>query len=585
MFIRQKFRTKNGKRHAYWALVESYRTERGPRQRVVSWLGKLDEQGRLGVQQLAQQSTRPFDQEPAKGKVQLSFLDEPEPRYVKVDAQAVRVENCKQFGAPWLALKLIEKLKLKELLDRLIPIGRESVPWSTTILLLLIARFCKPSSELYIAEQWLPRTSLLTMLGVPESRVDDNRLYRGLDQLLPHKDEIEVHLKERLGDLFELEFDLLLYDVTSTFFEGQAAANPKAQRGYSRDKRSDCKQVCIGLVVTRCGMPLGYMVFSGNTADVTTVEEIVETMESRYGKADRVWVMDRGMVSESNIAFLRDGGRRYIIGTPKSMLRKFETELIKKDWHTVREGLEVKLCRRDDLAQGELFVVCRSADRRLKDEGILRRSEEKIEARLKSMTDRCNSQKRDVQKVEREIGKLLGQNTRASKLFDVQVKTRDSGAAEIVWAKIKSHTDWATLSAGCYLLRTNVQDWSDEELWKAYIQLSEAEEAFRIQKTDLQLRPIWHQKEDRVDAHLLVCFLAYVMWKTLGGLCKQAGLGDEPRRILDELHEIRSVDVVLPTQDGIELRQRCISRPSEHQAILLEQLGLDLPKRLRQTEM
>ncbi|QEG00179.1 Transposase DDE domain protein [Stieleria maiorica] len=585
MFIRQKFRTKNGKRHAYWALVESYRTERGPRQRVVSWLGKLDEEGRLGVGQLASETKFPFVSDPIKGQVQLSLLEEPKPRYVKVNAKAVRVENCRQFGAPWIALKLIEKLNLKSLFDRLIPAGREAVPWSSTVLLLLIARFCEPSSELYIAEQWLPKTALPTLLGVPQERVDDNRLYRGLDQLLPHKDAIEMHLKERLGELFEIEFDLLLYDVTSTFFEGQAAANPKAQRGYSRDKRSDCKQVCIGLVVTRCGMPLGYKVFSGNTADVTTVEEIVETMESRYGTAGRLWVMDRGMVSEDNIQFLRDGGRRYIIGTPKSMLRKFEAELLKKDWNSVRDGLEVKLCRRDDLGKGELFVVCRSADRRRKDEAILRRSEEKIETRLKTMTTRCTKQKRDVQKVEREIGKLLGQNTRASRLFEVQVKERDSGGAEIIWSKVKNNTDWATLSAGCYLLRTNVQDWSDEELWKAYTQLSEAEAAFRIHKTDLQLRPIWHQKEDRVDAHLLVCFLSYVMWKTLGGFCEQAGLGSEPRRVVDELSEIRSMDVVLPTQEGIEIRQACIAHPSEHQTILLERLGLDLPKRIRQTEM
>jgi transposase len=410
-------------------------------------------------------------------------------------------------------------------------------------------------------------------------------LYRGLDQLLPHKDELEKYLKERLGELFELEFDLLLYDVTSTFFEGQAQANPKAQRGYSRDKRSDCKQVCIGLVVTRCGMPLGYQVFAGNTADVTTVEEIVEMMESRYGKASRVWVMDRGMVSEDNLKFLRDGNRRYIIGTPKSMLRKFEAELLKKVWHSVRDELEVKLCQRDDLAKGELFIVCRSADRRLKDEAILRRSEEKIETRLKSMTSRCETQKRDVQKVEREIGKLLGKNTRASRLFDVKVSERESGGAEIIWLKVKNHADWATLSAGCYLLRTNVEDWSDEELWRAYTQLSEAEAAFRIHKTDLQLRPIWHQKEDRVDAHLLVCFLTYVLWKTLGGFCEQAGLGSEPRRVISELKEIRSMDVVLPTSEGIELRQACVSRPSDHQAILLDRLGLVLPNRLTQMEM
>lgn len=582
MFLRQKFRVKDGKRHAYWALVESYRTERGPRQRIVSWLGKLDEQGRLGVEQVAQANAH---DRPTDGCVQLTLFDQQPPQWVRVNASAVRVENCKQFGGPWMAIQLIEKLKLDQFLRQVMPQGREAVPWATTAMLLVIARLCDPSSELYIAEQWYPKTALPELLGVPTSRVDDNRLYRCLDQLLPHKEDLEAHLKNRLGDLFEIEYDLLLYDVTSTYFEGQAAANPKAQRGYSRDKRGDCKQVCIGLVVTRCGMPLGYQIFPGNTADCTTVEEIVGSMEERYGKADRVWVMDRGMVSEENLKFLRDGGRRYIIGTPKSMLRKFEAELLKEDWHTVREGLDVKLCRHDQIAKGELFIVCRSSDRRRKDEAIVRRSEQKIETRLKSMTERCKKQKRDVQKVEREVGRLLGQNTRAARLFDVVVEENDSEHAQIVWQKIQVQTDWLTLSAGCYLLRTNVHDWSDEELWKAYTQLSEAECAFRIHKSDLQLRPIWHQKEDRVEAHLLVCFLAYVLWKTLEGLCQLVGLGSEPRRVLSELSEIRSMEVVLPTEKGVELRRRCVSRPSDHQAILLQRLGLQLPSQLSQHDL
>ena len=266
------------------------------------------------------------------------------PRWVEVDANAVRVENLKQFGGPWLALELIRRLQLDTFLERVLPSGRERVPWSLSALILVVARLLEPSSELYTAEQWYPKTALPELLGVPIERVDYNRLYRTLDQLLPHKAALEIHLKNRLGELFDLEYDLLLYDVTSTYFEGQAHANPMAERGYSRDKRGDCKQVCIGLVVSRCGMPLGYEVFAGNTADSTTVEHIVETMEKRYGKSDRVWVMDRGMVSEDNIAFLREGGRRYLVGTPKPMLKKFEQELLKDDWHQVREGLEVKLC-------------------------------------------------------------------------------------------------------------------------------------------------------------------------------------------------------------------------------------------------
>ena len=594
MFIRQFFQKQNGKRRAYWALVESYRTERGPRQRVVAWLGRLDEAGRLGVQQAAEEPSS----KPSAGKQQALFdedAEETEPRWVEVDASAVRVENSLQFGGPWLALELIRRLQLDTFFARVMPQGREHVPWSTSALVLVIGRLLEPASELHTAEQWYPKTALPELLGVPADRVDDNRLYRALDALLPHKEALEVHLKNRLGELFDLEYDLLLYDVTSTFFEGQCESNPMAQRGYSRDQRGDCKQVCIGLVVSRCGMPLGYEVFAGNTADVTTVEHIVTTMEQRYGKSDRVWVMDRGMVSEENIEFLRDGGRRYIIGTSKSMLKKFEQELLKKDWHTIRDGIEVKLCklpRDEDDGQGadafdptETFILCRSRDRFQKDEAILRRFEQKIEERLQSMTARCEKQKRDPMKVEREVGRLLGQNTRAAKLFEVTVEATAEGHARITWKKLKALRDWATLSAGCYLLRTNVADWTDEELWKAYIQLTEAEAAFRIHKSDLSIRPIWHQKQDRVLAHILVCFLAYVLWKTLGQLCAQAGLGSELRRVLSELSEIRLVDVILPTRAGVEIRRRCVTRPSDHQQILLDHLQLKIPAKLKQTEL
>jgi len=594
MFIRQFFQKKNGKRHAYWALVESYRAERGPRQRVVAWLGRLDEAGRLGVQQAAdERAAKPPDE------TQQTFFDEDaeatEPRWVEVNASAVRVENSLQFGGPWLALELIRHVQLDAFFARVMPRGRERVPWSLSALILVIGRLLEPASELHTSEQWYPKTALPELLGVPADRVDDNRLYRALDALLPHKEQLEVHLKNRLGELFDLQYDLLLYDVTSTFFEGQCESNPMAQRGYSRDQRSDCKQVCIGLVVSRCGMPLGYEVFAGNTADVTTVQQIVSTMEQRYGKSDRVWVMDRGMVSEENIEFLRSGGRRYIVGTPKSMLKKFERELLKEDWHTVRDGIEVKLCQPprdgDDrqpaeaLEHTETFILCRSRDRLKKDEAILRRFEQKIEDRLKSMTSRCEKQRRDPMKVEREVGRLLGQNTRAAKLFEVTVESTGEGHARMTWKKIAAVRDWATLSAGCYLLRTNIADWSDEELWKAYIQLTEAEAAFRIHKSDLSIRPIWHQKQDRVLAHILVCFLAYVLWKTLSQLCDRAGLGSEPRRVLSELSEIRLVDVILPTRDGVEIRRRCITRPSDHQQILLDHLKLKLPAKLKQTDL
>jgi len=503
---------------------------------------------------------------------------------VEVDVHRVCVENQRQFGGPWLALELIRQLQLDEFLERVLPTGQAKVPRSLSSLILLIARLLEPASELYTAEQWYPKTALPDLLGVSVAQVDDNRLYRTLDALLPHKEALEVHLKNRLGELFELEYDLLLYDVTSTYFEGQANGNPLAQRGYSRDQRSDCKQVCIGLVVSRCGMPLGYEVFAGNTADVTTVEHIVTTMENRYGKSDRIWVMDRGMVSEENIEFLKEGGRRYILGTTKSDLKKFQQQLLEEEWHTVHEGVEVKVCQ-SPAGDEETFILCRSHDRRKKDEAILRRFEEKIEQRLQAMQARCEKQNRNVQKVEREVGRLLGQNTRAAGLFDVEVKADEHGFAKLTWKKIREHTDWATLSAGCYLLRSNVSDWSDEDLWKAYIQLTEAEAAFRIHKSDLSIRPIWHQKEDRVLAHILVCFLAYVLWKTIAARCEQAGLGQEPRRVLGELSEIRSMDVVLPTKAGLDIRTRCISKPTDHQQILLDHLGLSLPSKIKLNDL
>ncbi len=605
MYIRQYFKQEHGRRTAYWALVECHRTAAGPRQRVVAWLGKLDEAGRLGVKRAAEDARRDStsvatdnDTQPLNRQQRFEFEDEiasAEPRWVEVNAGGVRVENLKQFGGPWLALHLLRTLQLDSFLEKAIPEGREQVPWDVSSLILIIARLLEPGSELFTAEHWYPKTALPDLLGVPEEHIDDNRLYRALDQLLPHKAALEMHLKDRLGQLFDLEYDLLLYDVTSTYFEG-AADFPLAQRGYSRDQRSDCKQVCIGLVVSRCGMPLGYEVFAGNTADVTTVEGIVETMERRYGKSDRIWVMDRGMVSEDNIEFLREGGRSYIVGTPKSMLKKFEQEILKEDWHSIRDGLEVKIVpwpESDDAeastteidSSPERFILCRSRERSNKEEGITQRFEKKITESLTRMQARCEKQARDPMKVEREIGRMLGKNTRAARLFDVKVTKTDKGAARIEWSKIEATRDWATLSAGCYLLRTNVKDWSDEELWKAYMQLTEAEAAFRIHKSDLTIRPIWHQKEERVLAHIFVCFLAYVLWKTLGQLCNKAGLGSEPRRVLCELAEIRSMDVVLPTRSGPEIRTRCISKPSDHQEILLEKLCLRLPSKIIQKKM
>jgi len=542
---------------------------------VVAYLGQLREPERRGVKQAAEGKKKtPYQQ--------LQLFDEeakPEPEWVEVDTANVRVENEVDFGGPWLALQLVRTLQLDKLFQRVMPRGGEEIPWAEMAAVLAICRLCNPSSELHIAEHYYRSTAMPELLGVPVEKVNEQRLYRALDKLLPYKESLEKHLKNRLGDLFGLEYDLLLYDVTSTYFEGECKGNPKARRGYSRDNRPDCKQVCIGLVVSKCGMPLGYEVFAGNSSDVTTWQEIVTTMEKRYGKADRIWCGDRGMMSKENVEFMESGNRRYIIGAAKGTLKKFERELLDDDWQAIRDGLEVKLCPAPDGGQ-EMYILCRSRDRREKEQAMHERFEKRIDEQLEKVQASCRKRKWKKEVIDRRIGRIMAQNSRAAKLFDVEVK-QVGDRTLVSWTKNETWRDWAALSEGCYLLRTNVTDWSAEDLWQAYIQLTEAEAAFRIHKSDLRIRPVWHQKEDRVEAHILVCFLAYVLWKTLYQMAKAAGLGDEPRRIFDELGRISLVDVVLPTREGPEIRRRCVRRPTDHQAILLDRLGLALPRQMR----
>ena len=369
MYLRRCYRKKENKRHAYWALVESYRTARGPRQRVVAYLGEMDEAGRIGVKQAAQPRVE-----------QSGLFEAVNPEWVEVDLKRVRVECARQFGGVWLGYELLQRLELIPFLTEQLAIGREDIPWATMAMVLVLGRWCDPSSELHLAEQSYESMALADLLGVPAEKVNHDRLYRTLDRLLPHKDALEKHLKQRLGELFQIEYDLLLYDVTSTYFEGEAEKNPQAQRGYSRDHRPDCKQVNIALVVSRQGLPLGYEIFAGNRHDATTVEEIVQAIEKKYGKAGRVWVMDRGMSSEDNVEFLKQEGRRYIVGTPKSMLKRFEQDLLSQEWKQVHEGLEVRRCGAPE--GEEVFILCRSAERRAKEKAMHERFEKRIEGHL-----------------------------------------------------------------------------------------------------------------------------------------------------------------------------------------------------------
>ena len=357
-------------------------------------------------------------------------------------------------------------------------------------------------------------------------------------------------------------------------------------RGYSRDHRPDCKQVCIALVVTFDGFPLGYEVFAGNTHDSRTLQTIVAAMEARHGALGRVWIADRGMASAENLAWLRSTGRRYIIGAPKSELKKFAIALADSDgWRTVQEGVEVKLARRPET--NETVILCRSADRRAKEQAMHDKFSRRIEAALERLAVRIASSKKrlDPAKVSRQIGRILQQNQRAAARFSIALEPDGCPASlRLAVGCNASFGDWAGLSEGAYLLRSNIDDWTDQQLWKAYIQPTQAEAAFRIQKDQLNLRPIWHQHEDRVQAHILVCFLAFVLWKSLEMWQQRAGLGNSPRTILEELARIQSHDVVLPTAAHGQIRLRCVTQPDAAQAALLDRLGVVLPKRMRLAE-
>lgn len=581
MYLRHSTVKKNGKTHTYWRLVKSERVGGKVRQVTVAQLGELDAEGRAKASALAKHFLGP------RSRQQELFEDTSKIGSLKVKGDKVRVERGRAFGDVWLAYKLWQTLRLDEFCEAVLPQGKEKVPWPQIAAILVLARFCEPSSELHIAEDWYRRTALADILGVRIQDVHHKRLYRGLDQLLPHKTELEAHLKERYGTLFAADFDLLIYDVTSTYFEGEANRNPMAKRGHSRDHRPDCKQVCIGLVVTRQGFPIGYEVFDGNRTDVTTVEDVVEAMEARYGRAKRVWVMDRGMTSEDNLEWLREGGRQYLVGTPKSELHKWEVEL-KEDagWEQVREGLEVKICEWpfDDSRGKEVFLLCRSDERRKKELAMHERFSKRIIEGLESLRRRLKKAKKRANRaqVERQIGRLFGRNSRAAGKFVVDVIEDESypSGLRLSWKTNKKWQDWVTLSEGSYILRSNTVDWTAEELWHVYMQLQEAEAAFRIQKSDLRIRPIWHQREDRVLAHILVCFLAYAMWKTLSEWQKRANLGSSPRTIIEELARIQTVDVVLPLEGGRDMRLRCVMTPEKETQVLLDRLGLRLPKRL-----
>ena len=579
MFLKTHHRSKDGKDHRYYSLVESVRTARGPQHRTLAYLGELNGSGESAWRK----SIAVFNGEGAETQLELFASDAPAvpsgERVVQVVLDRVRWERARDFGEVFLARHLWRLLGLDELLEARMDRGAEEIPWPVMAFILTAARLIAPSSELAIEERFYPRTALEDICGVACEQANKDRLYRTLDRLLPHKVALEAHLKSRIGTLFEEPFDVLLYDLTSTYFEGLAEGNPQARRGYSRDHRSDCVQVVIGLVVTKSGLPLGYEVFAGNQSEPMTLDGMMAKMESLYGKASRIWVFDRGVASERNLDTLRRSEGLYLVGTPRTLLRKVEAALLEENWTSVREGIEVKRVASPDGSQ-DTFILCRSSDRRKKEAAIHDRFERRMEeglTRLESAVKSGRLRSRDV--LQQRLGRLKLECSRVARAYSLEVEGNGE-ALSFSWRKDQAKAQYLRHTEGAYLLRTNLAGHAEPELWTMYMQLNDAEAAFRTLKQDLSIRPIHHQCEHRVKAHVLVCFLAYAMYRTLDRLAKAKGLAMTARRILDSLSTIKSGDIILPLVDGRELRLRRVSRPDPQQAEILTRLGLDLPERI-----
>lgn len=593
MFLRPNHRSKDGKEHTYWSLVESVRTPDGPRQRTVCHLGELNSSD----QARWLRTVEVFNEQGEAQQLKLfpSHVEPPadDPQVARVLIHRVRLERTRQFGACYLGLELWRRLHLDRFFEQAVDDDPANVPWSRVAALLTINRLCAPGSELAIEQRWFPSTALDDLLGIEEHKINDTRLYRCLDHILPHKTKLERHLKERYGELFEAEFDVLLYDLTSTYVEGAAENNPMMRRGYSRDHRPDCEQMVIALIVNNEGFPFSYETFDGNRADVSTMETILRMVERKYGKARRIWVFDRGIVSEENLAAIRKRGGQYLVGTPRSQMKQFEAELLNKEgWTQVRPEVDVKKLA---IPQGEeTYILCRTAGRKEKEKAIRGRFSSRMERALQGLEKTiAQGRLKDRNKMERRLGKIQARHPQVNDLYDVELRQTDEGV-RLFWQIKQDRKAWRESREGAYLLRTNLQADTAEQLWSKYMQLTEAEASFRALKSELSIRPLFHQKERRVKAHVMVAFLGYALWVTLKHLLKRqapiepkptlSGVDNTqpftPMKALALLSTLQSADIVLPTTDGRELRLRRITEPTAEQKSLLHQLGLSIPDRL-----
>jgi DDE family transposase len=597
MFLRRYTRTKDGKPHTYYALVESVRTDAGPRQQIVAYLGELNHD-----QARRWQRTVVFHNRQGEAQQLRLFPDDDtvvladDPQVVRIRLGSVGWTNGRRFGDVWLARWLWHRLHLDEIVARHLPQGRHTVAPADIVAIEVINRLCAPCSEFALAEHWYASTALPDLLGVPDDAVTKDRLYRTLDALLPVKEAIENDLKEQLGTLFRLDYDLLLYDLTSTYFEGLAEENDLARRGYSRDHRSDCKQVVLALVVTRDGFPLAHVTLAGNTQDVETVKGIVLAVEQRFGQSQRVWVMDRGMISKATLRFLGQGQRRYLLATRRSELTRFQAQLGRAGWQRLPGNPEVAV---KQLRRGRVhYLLARSKPRRQKERAMRRRQRRGLARALRKLHAQIAAGRlKQRDKIIERVGRLKARYPKACPFVTITVAAR--GPAPLSWSWKVAKFKAALAADGAYLLRSNQGGWSAQEFWETYIQLTVVEHAFRVLKSQLLLRPVWHHYSGRVEAHVMICVLAYALWKTLDQLARQARLETlihkpdprygqaqpkarpmTPEVILRELGQIQIGDIHLETTDGQRLVLRRVARPNAEQARILAALHLELPERL-----
>jgi hypothetical protein len=576
MFLRSKRRYKNGKWHRYFSIVENRRLA-GDRvvQRQVLYLGEIN-----GTQEAAWHKTLEVFDEQRRSTCQMSLF--PEDREIPPDAvnavslqiTELRLRRCRAFGDCWLALTLWRELHLDQFWAEHFADEEGDVAWEQVLAILAINRLVAPGSEWRVHREWFLQTALDELLGVDFAAAAKDRLYRCLDRLVRHKDALHRHLVERWRTLFDVKFDVLLYDLTSTYFEGLGEQNSKAKHGYSRDGRPDCRQVVIALIVTPDGLPLAYEVMPGNTSDRTTLRSFLARIELLYGKADRIWVMDRGIPTEEILREMRESGIHYLVGTPKGQLSKLEPALANRPWSSVHEALAVKLIEQE----GEVYVLARSEDRRAKERAIRRR-------RLKRLVHGLNVLKRrpvNRDLLLQKIGALRAEAGLVRRF--VKIRLPKEGEA-VNRSTFRCSFDWmgwrrSREREGAYVLRGYLPAalaGDGESLWRMYMQLVQVEQAFKHVKGDLAIRPIHHSLEERVEAHILVAFLGYALLASLRMKLQYAAPGLTPRAVLEKLSTIRMVDVCIPTTDGRLLVMPRYVEPDADQQLVLDKLRLSLP--------